>query len=187
MGFEIPTPLLPIIYDFHPWNWRGPHYLQFILHPQCRTNALISNESTNLGINSIPFSITTNLNLAFMMHFLQDNEFSIISTMRLDLLHKLLHTLKFLNHLHHIPTIHRHICYSRPRFMSYRTQKNILLNSFPPTYHTPMVPSPLFTFHQDSITMEKTAPPPPRCDFSSPDAKIQCNNSTLTAFGIPTP
>ena len=33
----------------------------------------------------------------------------------------------------------------------------------------------------------KTAPPPPRRDFTSSEAKLKYNTSTLTAFGIPTP
>ena len=34
---------------------------------------------------------------------------------------------------------------------------------------------------------QKTAPPPPRRDLTSPEAKLKYNTSTLTTFGISTP
>ena len=135
MGFAIPTPLLPIVCDFHSWSSRiavlipghiDGHCLLSMHPPQYKINAWISNGNMNSGNKYTQSSIVTNrssplsygglqystlsqsdlrigityrslhlfflysmeddllpsANLSFMIDFLQDNELSIVSSMR---------------------------------------------------------------------------------------------------------
>ena len=129
MGFAIPTPLLPIVYDFHPCNSRiavlilntRPHRLAlFTIHapsmvqdqrldPQRKhefwehlhsvfNHYLSGNFNTrpyhnqisglefHIGPSTFSSAIENGLlpstNLSFMIHFLQDNELSIVYSMR---------------------------------------------------------------------------------------------------------
>ena len=64
VGFAIPTSLLPIVYDFHPWNSRiavlislthdltALHFLLYMLPPQFKIK-----ENINFGNTCAPFSI----------------------------------------------------------------------------------------------------------------------------------
>ena len=90
----------------------------------------------------------------------------------------------------HCPN-HGLICYIGSYPLSHRTSKALSFHTFSSPCHITLVPSqfpPLSANIQLPYFLSpKSDPPPPRMDFTSTDAKLKYNQSTLSAFGISTP
>ena len=126
-----------------------------------------------------------------MTDFLQDNALSIVSTMRPRSPSQIITYLE----ISESPPLFTH-----PTTSTYATPDHILCRIehqklFRSICSLPHIALPLFHRHfllSTKIQLPfflspKTAPPPPRRDFTSSEAKLKYNTSTLTAFGIPTP
>ena len=210
VGFAIPTPLLPIVYDFHPWNSRivvlilntRPHRLALftIYAPSTVQDQRLDLQRKHQfweHLHTIFNHYKSDFVPVPMGDFntrLYHNQVSVIHDW-LSAGQWIIHCLHYEtpstlpnHHLSwdlrvttsvHSPN-HLYLCHTRPHSLLNRTPKTFPLHPLSSTRYSPLVPPPLFL-------SAKTAPPPPRRDFTSSKAKLKYNTSTLTAFGIPTP
>ena len=242
-GFAIPTPLLPIVYDFHPWNSRiavlvlntRPHRVawfsiyapstiqdptsdihrkhqfwdqlhnvfnhykpKYIPIPMGDFNTRpCSNQIEGLQSHIGPATFSTDIdddllqatNLSSMIGFLQDNELSVISSMRPRQPSQLVTYLEISNSP---PPVHSATIDTFAVLSQYSTTSFVELNTrliSAPSNHS----VPLPWFHRHFLLSTKLqlpfftnprspSPPPPKRDFTSTDSKLEYQVATLKAF-----
>ena len=186
VGFAIPTPLLPIVYDFHR------HCLLSMHPPRYKIHAWTSNGNMSSGSNCAQSSIITNrssspfswgtsifdsitirshrspdwnhisapppflpdlmpsTNLSFMIDFLEDNELSIVSSMRPRPPSQIF--LSGIPPFWHCPN-HGLICYIGSCPLSHRTSKALSFHTFSSPCHITLVPSPFPPLREHPATI----------------------------------